>query len=155
MCKSQAFLSGKKSYRLIPECAGVLSTPKRSQNVKKCLVTPAAQLAIRLVLADPPRMMVLDSAFIVGWVVFWWFTWGQPGFCEAPGSFRWCWAPNSSSETQLMGNIILLRLGEQQWRDANLRRISTEMGHDSFMFRKLLCDPAGWVLEMQGISNMH
>lgn len=52
-----------------------------------------------------------------------------------------------------MGNIILLRLGEQQWRDANLRKISTEMDHDCFMFRKLLCDPAGLVLEMQGYSD--
>lgn len=52
-----------------------------------------------------------------------------------------------------MGNVILLRLGKQQWRDANLRKISTEMGHDCFMFRKLLCDPAVLVLEMQGHSD--
>lgn len=52
-----------------------------------------------------------------------------------------------------MGNVILLRLGKQQWRDANLRKISTEMGHDCFMFRKLLCDPAVLVLEMQGYSD--
>lgn len=45
-----------------------------------------------------------------------------------------------------MGNVRLLRLGEsyeQQWRAANLRKKSTGMGHDRFVFRKLLHDPAG------------
>lgn len=80
--------------------------------------------------------------------------WGSWHFSPA-GSwpFCWCWAPNSGSETQLMGNVILLRLGEQQWRDANLRKKNTEMGHDCFTFRKLLCDPAGLVLGMQGYSD--
>lgn len=45
-----------------------------------------------------------------------------------------------------MGNVTLLRLGEsceQQWRPANLRKKSTGMGHNRFVFRKLLRDPAG------------
>ena len=45
-----------------------------------------------------------------------------------------------------MGNVTLLRLGEsyeQQWRAANLRKKSAEMGHNRFMCRKLLRDPAG------------
>lgn len=58
-----------------------------------------------------------------------------------------CWG------AQLLGNVILLRLGEQQWRDANLKKISTVMGHDCFIFRKLLCGPSGLVLEMQGYSD--
>lgn len=66
------FLSRKESYRLFLECTGIVSTPKSNQNAKKkkIPVTPAAQLAISLVLADTPRVMFLRSAFSVGWVVF-------------------------------------------------------------------------------------
>lgn len=63
----------------------------------------------------------------------------------------------SGSETRLPGNVTLLQLGEsneQRWRAANLRKASTEMGHGCFVFRMLLCDPAGLGVD-SGNARLH